>query len=103
MVALLGASGADQRTTLPAGHLNTEMVLQNKVAVGSVNANRRHFAAAVDHLSVIQGRWPGWLERFLTRTVPLDRYRDALERSSDDVKVAIELEELPTCPRRGRR
>jgi threonine dehydrogenase-like Zn-dependent dehydrogenase len=95
-VALLGVSGADQRTTLPAGHLNTEMVLQNKVAVGSVNANRRHFAAAVDHLTAIQARWPGWLRSFLTRTVSLDRYRDALDRSSDEVKVAVQLQELPS-------
>lgn len=94
-VALLGVSGADQRTRLPAGHLNTEMVLQNKVMLGSVNANHRHFAAAVDDLAAIRGRWPGWLESFVTRTVPLERYRDALNRSSDDVKVTIELEGRP--------
>lgn len=88
-VALLGVSGTDQRTEIPAGHLNTEMVLQNKVVLGSVNANRRHFVAAATYLAAIRGRWPGWLDGFVTRHVPLDRYRDALHRGEDDVKVVV--------------
>ena len=88
-VALLGVSGSDQRTHVATGHLNTEMVLQNKMVLGSVNANRRHFVAATTYLSAIRGRWPGWLEACINRHVALDDYRDALERTEDDVKVVV--------------
>lgn len=90
-VALLGVSGSDQRTEVPAGHLTTEMVLQNKVVLGSVNANRRHFVAATTYLSAVRGRWPGWLDDFITRQVPLERYRDALDRGDSDVKVVVTM------------
>lgn len=92
-VALLGVSGADQRTQIPAGHLNTEMVLQNKLMLGAVNANHRHFAAAIADLTALHTRWPGWLDAFITRSVPLESYRDALDRGPDDVKVIVDLEQ----------
>jgi threonine dehydrogenase-like Zn-dependent dehydrogenase len=97
-VALLGVSGTDQRTQIPAGQLNTEMVLQNKIVLGSVNANRRHFATAVASLTALRGRWPGWLETFVTRRVALDDYRAALDRSGDDVKVVVTVDHV-TMPR----
>ncbi len=46
-------------------HLNLEMVLENKVAVGTVNANRRHFEAAADHLGGKLRRWPDFLEHMI--------------------------------------
>lgn len=91
-VALLGVSGADQRTQIPAGHLITEMVLQNKIMLGAVNANHRHFTAAVARLTALRNRWPGWLESFITRSVPLDAYADALDRGPHDVKVIVDIE-----------
>jgi hypothetical protein len=32
-----------------------------------------------------------WLERLVTRRVPLEQWRDALTRQHDDVKVVIEV------------
>jgi threonine dehydrogenase-like Zn-dependent dehydrogenase len=34
---------------------------------------------------------PDWLRRLVTRTVPLDRWQDALEKGDDDIKVVVEF------------
>ncbi len=91
VVCLTGVSSGGRRLEIPADHLNLEMVLENKVVVGVVNANRRHFESAVRDLGEMEARWPGWLERMVTRRVPLADYGDALERGEDDVKVLIEV------------
>jgi glucose 1-dehydrogenase len=57
---------------IDASHLNLELVLENKVVFGTVNANRRHFESGVTHLQAIEGRWPGLLASMITRRIPLE-------------------------------
>jgi glucose 1-dehydrogenase len=70
------------------GALNRELVLENELVFGTVNANRRHYQAAAAALADTD---PSWLERLITRRVPLSRWADALQRRPDDVKVVIDL------------
>jgi threonine dehydrogenase-like Zn-dependent dehydrogenase len=65
------------------------MVLQNDVVFGSVNANRRHYEQAAAALARADA---SWLERLVTRRVPLAEFRDALEHRDDDVKVVLDVE-----------
>jgi glucose 1-dehydrogenase len=74
--------------SVDVGSLNNELVLENDVVFGSVNANRRHFEAAVESLERADRRW---LERMITRRVPFERWREALERHDGDVKNVIEI------------
>jgi threonine dehydrogenase-like Zn-dependent dehydrogenase len=91
VAVLTGVSGGERRTQLPVDHLNLETVLHNKVLVGTVNADRANFEAAVADLVAVQRRWPGWLERLITRRVPLARYGEALRRGPEDVKVVVDV------------
>jgi threonine dehydrogenase-like Zn-dependent dehydrogenase len=80
---------ASSRTlSVDVGALNNELVLENDVVFGSVNANRRHFEQAVRSLREAD---PDWLGRLITRTVPLDRWPEALERGDDDIKVVVDF------------
>ena len=88
IVCLTGVSSGRRRVPVDADALNREMVLENNVVFGSVNANRRHYEAAADALARAD---QDWLRRLLTRRVPLDRWREALERRPDDVKPFIDL------------
>jgi threonine dehydrogenase-like Zn-dependent dehydrogenase len=88
MVCLTGVSSAGRRLTIDPGALNRELVLENLVVFGSVNANRRHYQAAAAALAKADA---GWLERLITRHVPLDRWPAALQRQPADVKVVIDL------------
>ena len=87
VVCLTGV--APSRTlSLDVGALNNELVLENDVVFGSVNANRRHFEQAVRSLRDAD---PDWLRRLITRTVPLDRWPEALEKGDDDIKVVVQF------------
>ena len=63
-------------------------MLGNTVVVGSVNANLRHYQAAAQCLAAAD---LGWLERLITRRVPLEQYAEAFAPQPDDVKVALTL------------
>ena len=88
IVCLTGVSAAGRSIKADAGALNREIVLENDVVFGSVNANRRHYQLAADALARAD---PRWLERLVTRWVPLDEWRSAFEHRDEDVKVAIEF------------
>jgi threonine dehydrogenase-like Zn-dependent dehydrogenase len=83
---LIGISPRGRTLTVDVGALTDELVLENDVVMGSVNANHRHFAAAAQALAEADR---GWLERIITRRVPLDRWHEALERRPDDIKITI--------------
>ncbi len=88
IVCLTGVSPAGRRLSVDAGAINRELVLENNVVFGSVNANLRHYELAAQALAAADR---SWLERLITRRVPLDRFEEALERRADDVKVVLDL------------
>jgi threonine dehydrogenase-like Zn-dependent dehydrogenase len=88
VVVLTGVSSGGHTIDVDEGMLNRSMVLENVAVVGSVNANRRHYEAAAEALAKADR---SWLERLVTRRVPLEQWRDALTRQPDDVKVVIEV------------
>jgi threonine dehydrogenase-like Zn-dependent dehydrogenase len=88
IVCLTGVSPAGRKLTIDAGALNREIVLDNNVVIGSVNANHHHYAAAAEALSKADR---DWLSGMITRRVPLERFADAFDRQDDDVKVVITL------------
>jgi hypothetical protein len=71
-----------------ASALNRRLVLENDVVFGTVNANRRHYEMAAESLSRAD---PQRRARLITRRVPLDRWNEAFERGTDDVKVVIDF------------
>ena len=88
IVCLAGVSAAGKKTMVDIGALNRSLVLENDVIFGSVNANRRHYEAAAAALVAADH---SWLERLVTRRVPLSRWSEALENRPDDVKVVVDF------------
>ncbi|MFJ6996628.1 glucose 1-dehydrogenase [Streptomyces sp. NPDC003090] len=89
VLCLTGVSSAGRHVTVDAGMVNRDLVLENDVVVGSVNANLDHYRQAADALARADA---AWLERLVTRRVPLERFREAFEARDDDVKVVIDLD-----------
>jgi glucose 1-dehydrogenase len=87
-VCLTGVSPRGRNVTVDAGGLNRDIVLENDVVFGSVNANLHHYALAAEALGKADR---GWLERLISRRVPLEQFERALEKQDDDVKVVLEL------------
>jgi threonine dehydrogenase-like Zn-dependent dehydrogenase len=92
IVCLTGVSPKGRRLQVDAGALNRELVLENDVVVGSVNANLRHYHQAVDALSSADR---DWLASLITRRVPLHDAAQAFARQRDDVKVVVTINDDP--------
>jgi glucose 1-dehydrogenase len=88
IVCLTGVSSVGRRITADAGAINRDIVLENATVFGTVNANQRHYAAGAEALAAADH---GWLERLVSRRLPLERFADAFEAQDDDVKVVVTL------------
>jgi threonine dehydrogenase-like Zn-dependent dehydrogenase len=88
ITCLTGVSTPGRRITIDAGAQDREIVLDNDVVIGSVNANLRHYAAAADALARAD---VDWLHRLITRRLTLDQFTDALTARPDDIKVVLTL------------
>ncbi|MDR8409635.1 glucose 1-dehydrogenase [Nonomuraea sp. 3-1Str] len=88
VVCLTGVSAAGKVLDADVGRINREIVLENDVVFGSVNANQRHFRAAAEALAAADR---AWLERMITRRLPLEEAPQAIESHGDDVKLVIDL------------
>jgi len=97
VLVLTSITGGDHMVEVPADKINLQFVLGNKVMVGTVNANREYFEAAVRDLAVAQAQFPGWLPRLLTHPIKgLGNYRQMIETLTEArgaIKVFVEIEE----------
>jgi glucose 1-dehydrogenase len=90
VVCLTGVGSGGRTIALPAGDMASNVVLRNNVVVGSVNANKRHWYKAAQVLARADRKW---LSRLITRREMPDRFKQALEREPDDIKVVIQFAE----------
>ncbi len=88
IVCLTGVSSGARTLQIDAAAINRRLVLENDVVFGTVNANRRHYELAARALAAAD---PAWLQRLITRRVPLDQWHEALERRPNDIKTVIAL------------
>jgi threonine dehydrogenase-like Zn-dependent dehydrogenase len=86
IVCLAGV--ADEGTSATAGFAR-DMVLENRVLFGTVNANRRHYEEAA---RVLEATDRAWLERMVDRRLPIDRWEEAYQREEGAVKTVIEFD-----------
>ena len=91
VLCLMGVSTGEKPLEICADCLNMQMVLGNKVVFGTVSSNRSHFKRSIQSLAIMEQKWPGWLSRLITRRLTLDKFRDALDPTPDNIKTVIEL------------
>lgn len=88
-------TGGKRTTEVPSDRINLNWVLGNKLLVGSVNANFRHFEAGIADLALGEMTWPGVLQKILTHPVRgLDNYREMMRllvEDKDALKVFVEV------------
>jgi threonine dehydrogenase-like Zn-dependent dehydrogenase len=90
VVCLLGLDGRPRRVSVDGPVLGVDAVLQNRAVIGSVNARRDDWQAAVERLDRARARWPDALEAFVGRRVPLDAFAEAF--AFDGVKATLMLQ-----------
>ena len=88
IVCLTGVTAPGHAINLDIGLYNRTMVLGNDAVFGTVNANHRHYELAAEAIAQAD---KGWLARLITRRVPAERWLEAMEHQSDDIKVVIDF------------
>ncbi|MDQ3864470.1 MAG: glucose 1-dehydrogenase [Actinomycetota bacterium] len=97
VLVLTGISGGDRMVEVPGDHIMLGFVLGNKVAVGTVNANRTYFERGVEDVALAEAAYPGWLDRLLTHPVNgLENYEEMIRLLIEEkgaIKVYVEVHE----------
>jgi glucose 1-dehydrogenase len=88
VLCLTGVGSGGPGSGLSPADVAKELVLQNNVIIGSVNANRRHFYRAAEALAAADR---AWLAQLISRRVPPANIADALQRDPDDIKVVVDF------------
>src|SRR5262249_13064623 len=78
VLVLTGLPGGPRPLEIDAGAVMRTLVLRNQVVLGTINAGRDAFEAAVRDLGVFESRWPGLAPRLITRRFPLEAPRELL-------------------------
>ena len=89
IVCLAGIGASPGTLDVDCTAVNRDLVIRNAVVFGSVNANRRHWAAAAAALERADRKW---LERLITRRFRLDQWRDAFTPAPNDIKTVLQLQ-----------
>ncbi|HEX9190054.1 MAG TPA: glucose 1-dehydrogenase [Vicinamibacteria bacterium] len=90
VVCLTGIGSGGRTVGLSVADVASEVVLQNNVVVGSVNANKRHWYKAAQDLARADREW---LSRLVSRRERPGDFVRALQRSPEDVKVVVQFAE----------
>jgi len=95
VLVMVSVTGGERKVEIPADKINLGFVLGNKVAVGSVNANREYFETGVRDLADAELSYPGWLSKLLTHPIEgLGSYQTlmkTLTEAKDAIKVYCEV------------
>jgi len=87
VICLTGMASKSRSLTLNMDSLNKEMVLDNEVVFGTVNANVRHFQLAEQAL--LRGR-QAWLKKLITSRIPMSQWQEALgPKKKSEIKTVL--------------
>jgi len=90
IVCLTGVGAGGVASDRITADVATEGVLKNKVIVGSVNANKRHWFKGGEALARADRKW---LSKLISRRERPENFMNALHRQPDDIKVVIQFAE----------
>ena len=94
-LVLSSVTGGDRHVDVPSDKINLDVVLGNKVVVGTVNANREYFERGVQDMALAEAEYAGWLGQLLTHPIQgLENYAqllDTLTSAKDAIKVYCEV------------
>jgi glucose 1-dehydrogenase len=89
VACILGLDPRKQKLEIDGTVLGVDLILQNQVLFGSVNAQRRDWLAAVADLDRARERWPEALQQFVNLRVPLDRFDEAFEHRGGKATLVL--------------
>jgi threonine dehydrogenase-like Zn-dependent dehydrogenase len=86
-----GMPGRKGPNPVDTDEIMRNMVLNNQLVLGSVNAPPQAFQSAIRHLGIFAQRWPDTLRSVITARFPLERAVDALKIQPGGVKNVVSV------------
>jgi glucose 1-dehydrogenase len=81
--------------TIDAGALMRDIVLENQVVLGTVNAPKIAFENGIKDLAEFQKRWPQALRALITGHLPLDRFQETVKRTDkNEIKTVLTMDSI---------
>jgi len=94
ILCVLGIDGRDHQVMVDGRTLGVDLILENRVLFGSVNAHRTDWLAGVEALDRVRQRWPGALDALISGRLPLDRFEDALAFRGGKATLVLDDDQL---------
>ncbi|OQW30505.1 MAG: hypothetical protein A4E19_09330 [Nitrospira sp. SG-bin1] len=100
LITVLGTNGIFILTGVPrlrapapveTDRIMKNLVLKNQLLLGTVNAGRDTFAAAVQDLGAFMRRWPQALRSLITGRYPAEAFRDVVSGRTGGIKEVITM------------
>jgi threonine dehydrogenase-like Zn-dependent dehydrogenase len=88
---LTGVPAAGELMKFDGGRIMRNLVLQNQLILGTVNAGRESFTGAIEQLGEMNRRWPQALRGLITGRHPLEAYADLLLSKPRGIKSILVL------------
>jgi threonine dehydrogenase-like Zn-dependent dehydrogenase len=95
ILVFTGVPGRGPHKELDTDTLMRNMVLKNQVILGTVNADKSAYAAAIGHIEAFVERWPTVLEIIISRRYPIEAYRNVLLEWTGGIKDVISFTATP--------
>jgi threonine dehydrogenase-like Zn-dependent dehydrogenase len=89
---LTGVPGLHGRSELDTDRVMRNLVLSNQIILGTVNAGRDGFGAAIADLAEFKRRWPQVLPGLITGRHPIESFRELLLGPPSGIKNLITFE-----------
>ncbi len=84
-----GVPGRKAPVQIDVAHLMRDQVLKNQVVLGTVNAGRDDFQAAITHLGTFMDRWPDAVREVIAGRHPMEETVHVLTERLDGIKQVI--------------
>ena len=84
-----GVPGRKGPIPVDTDEIMRNMVLNNQLVLGSVNAPPQAFQSAIQHLGIFAQRWPETLRSMIAARFPLERALDALQGKPGGIKNVV--------------
>jgi threonine dehydrogenase-like Zn-dependent dehydrogenase len=91
VLVLTGVPGRKTPADVDAHTIMRNLVTRNQVVIGTINAGRDAFDAAIRDLARFVERWPAAVRSLITGRYPIEAYRDLLLGAPAGIKNVIRL------------
>lgn len=87
---LTGVAADGPPLSVDAGKMMRDLVLENQIMFGSVNAGVAHFKQAVLDLESAEKKWNGVIQQLITSRTPHEQFQNVFQkRNPDEIKAVI--------------